>query len=72
MIYSRKQGIKEAMMTFLVFISLLVIAVLAVGLGRDLASYTSRGPSGTRFQKTSIVVAKATSTRKYFRRYYEP
>jgi hypothetical protein len=56
-------------MTFLGFIALLVIAILVVGLIREIAGYTSRGPSGTRFQKAPIIVAKATSTRKYFRRY---
>lgn len=56
-------------MTFLVFVALLVIAILAIGLGRELASYSSNNRSWTRLQKAPIVVAKATSVRKYFRRH---
>jgi hypothetical protein len=60
---------KEAVMTLLVLIELLVIVVLTVSLLRALASDNIRTPSETRFQKAPIVVAKAASTRKYFRRH---
>ena len=55
-------------MTFLVFVALLVIAILAIGLGRELASYSSNKRLEARLQKVPIVVAKATSVRRYFRR----
>jgi hypothetical protein len=59
---------KEALMTFLMFIALLVIAALAIGLVRELASYSSNNRSGISSQKVPIAVAKATSVRRYFRR----
>ena len=55
-------------MTFLVFVALLVIAILAIGLGRELASYSSTKRLEARLQKVPIVVAKATSVRSYLRR----
>ena len=55
-------------MTFLVFVALLVIAILAIGLARELASYSSNKRCETRPQNVPIVVAKATSVRRYFRR----
>jgi hypothetical protein len=60
---------KEAEMTVLVLIELLVIVVLAIGLARALASNNSRNHSETRFQKAPIIVARAVSIRKYFRRH---
>lgn len=56
-------------MTLLVLLELVVIVVLTIGLARTLVSYNLRNHSETRFQKAPIVVAKAASTRKYFRRY---
>jgi hypothetical protein len=56
-------------MTLLVSIELLVIVVLTISLARALASENPRSQSESRFQKAPIVVARAASTRKYFRRH---
>jgi hypothetical protein len=56
-------------MTLLVLIELLVIVVLTVGLVRAFTGYHDRSNSETRFQKAPIIVARAASTRKYFRRH---
>lgn len=56
-------------MTFLILFELLVIVVLAIGLARALTGNNPRKNSETRFRKAPIVVARAASTRKYFRRH---
>jgi hypothetical protein len=56
-------------MTLLVLIELLVIVILTISLARALASDNHRSQSETRFKKAPIVVARAASTRKYFRRH---
>jgi len=56
-------------MTVLVLIELLVIVVLTISLVRALARHTLHNQSETRFQRAPIVVARAASTRKYFRRH---
>jgi len=56
-------------MTILVLMELLVIVFLTISLARTVASYNSRSHSKTRFQKAPIVVARAASIRKYYRRH---
>ena len=56
-------------MTLLKLLELLVVVILTISLARTLVSYNSHNQSGTRFQKAPIVVARAASTRKYFRRH---
>jgi hypothetical protein len=56
-------------MTLLIVIELLVIVILTISLARALASDNHRSQSETRFKKAPIVVARAASTRKYFRRH---
>ena len=55
-------------MTLLQLLELVVIVILTISLARTLASNNSYTHSETRSQKAPIVVARAVSIRKYFRR----